>query len=70
MSYGVTTAEVKSGYGLSTRDEFRLRFADSYEDMQEAVSLSPNLVLGMSIPEDFDQQAGAPQPRRRACVRG
>lgn len=43
---------------LTAREDFRLRLADSQEDMEAAVSGAPETRLGVVIPADFDQRAG------------
>jgi ABC-2 type transport system permease protein len=44
---------------LSTRDEFRLGLVESREEMEEAVAGSPELALGLVIPEGFQQAEGS-----------
>lgn len=45
--------------GLTTRDEFKLRLADSAQDMQDAVGESTTLVLGLVLPSEFHKAAGS-----------
>lgn len=47
--------------GLAASDDVRLGIADSLEDMQETVVGSPETLLGLVVPEDFDRQAGSAQ---------
>ncbi len=44
---------------LVTRDEFRLRFADSQEEMEALVGGGGGLSLGLVIPEEFKEAAGS-----------
>ncbi len=43
---------------LAASEDIRLGITDSLEEMQERVSESPELQLGLVIPEDFDSKAG------------
>ncbi|MCP4542708.1 MAG: ABC transporter permease [Chloroflexi bacterium] len=45
--------------GLTTRDEFKLRLADSQQEMQDAVGKSAVVVLGLGLPPEFNQAAGS-----------
>ncbi len=45
-------------HGLAAREEFRLSFVDSPEEMQAALASYPNLRLGLILPANFDQSAG------------
>jgi imidazolonepropionase len=59
MSYGVTTAEVKSGYGLSTRDEIR-----TLEIVRDLASLSPVEVVptflgAHEVPDEYQSDREA-----------
>jgi ABC-2 type transport system permease protein len=47
--------------GLAAREDIRLGITDSLEEMQEIVSSSPELRLGMVVPQDFDSLAGSRQ---------
>jgi len=47
--------------GLAASDDLRLGIADSLEEMQKTVTSSPEVLLGLVVPEDFDQQAGSEQ---------
>ena len=44
---------------LAASDDLRLRITDSLEEMQEVVSGSPEVLLGLVASEDFDRQAGS-----------
>jgi hypothetical protein len=43
---------------LASSDEVQMGIADSLEEMKGIVSGSPDLLIGLSVPEDFDDQAG------------
>lgn len=45
--------------GLTTRDEFNLRFADSQEELESAIASSSEVMLGIVIPPDFKQTEGS-----------
>ncbi|UCH60310.1 MAG: ABC transporter permease [Anaerolineales bacterium] len=47
--------------GLAASDDLRLGITDSLEEMQKTVTSSPEIFLGLVVPEDFDQQAGSAQ---------
>jgi ABC-2 type transport system permease protein len=44
---------------LAASDDIRLGITDSLEEMQEIVSGSPDLLLGLVVPQDFDSMAGS-----------
>ncbi len=53
LSYGTTTAEAKSGYGLSTEQELRaLRLTESLDAMH-AVDLVPTFMGAHEFPDEF-----------------
>jgi ABC-2 type transport system permease protein len=45
--------------GLAASDDIRLGVTDSLEEMQEIISGSPELRIGLVVPEDFDSLAGS-----------
>ncbi len=45
--------------GLTTRNEFNLRFVDSQEELESTVAGSPELMLGIVIPSGFRQAEGS-----------
>ena len=45
--------------GLATSEDIRLGITDSLEEMQEIVSGSAELLLGLVVPQDFDSLAGS-----------
>jgi ABC-type Na+ efflux pump permease subunit len=45
--------------GLTAREDFRLGIVETQEEMESALSGTPNLVLGLVLPANFDQQAGS-----------
>lgn len=53
MSYGVTTAEVKSGYGLSTRDE--IRTLEVIRDLagESPVEIVPTFLGAHEVPDEY-----------------
>ena len=52
LAHGVTTAEVKSGYGLSLADELKMLRAVRQLGEEEAVTLVPTLLCAHAIPEE------------------
>ncbi len=46
---------------LAASDDLRLGIVDSLEEMQKTVTSSPETLLGLVVPEDFDQQVGSAQ---------
>jgi len=58
LRYGVTTVEVKSGYGLSLHDE--LRILEVYRDLAEVVSqtLVPTLLGAHTVPVEYTAGSG------------
>lgn len=55
LEHGVTTAETKSGYGLSLEHELKLLRVIRRLDAEGPVSLLPTLLCAHSIPEEFRQ---------------
>ncbi len=43
---------------LASSDQIQIGFAVSLEEMQKIVSEAPEILIGLSIPEDFDDRAG------------
>ena len=58
LGYGVTTVEVKSGYGLSLHDE--LRILEVYRDLAEVVpqTLVPTLLGAHTVPVEYRAGSG------------
>lgn len=58
LRYGVTTVEVKSGYGLSLHDE--LRILEVYRDLADAVpqTLVPTLLGAHTVPVEYVAGSG------------
>ncbi len=50
---GVTTCEVKSGYGLNTGDEIKMLQAINQASQQQAVSLIPTCLAAHALPKEF-----------------
>ena len=48
--------------GLAASEDIRLGVTDSLDEMQEIVSGSPELRIGLVVPEDFDSLAGSDEP--------
>jgi ABC-2 type transport system permease protein len=46
--------------GLMGEDDFRIRLAESREELEDIVTSGPGTWIGLIIPEDFDQRAGDP----------
>jgi imidazolonepropionase len=59
MSYGVTTAEVKSGYGLSTRDE--IRTLEIVKDLaaESPVEVVPTFLGAHEVPDEYQSDREA-----------
>ena len=53
LSHGVTTAEVKSGYGLTLDDELKMLRAVKQLDRLQAVKLVPTLLCLHTIPAEY-----------------
>ena len=47
---------------LTGREDIRIRFTETFEEMQQAVIEAPGMLLGLVIPPDFDQNVGQDQP--------
>ncbi len=58
LRYGVTTVEVKSGYGLSLHDE--LRILEVYRDLADVVpqTLVPTLLGAHTVPDEYRAGSG------------
>lgn len=44
---------------LAASEDVRLGITDSFEEMQEIVGEAPELLLGLIVPEDFEQKTGS-----------
>lgn len=55
--HGTTTAEVKTGYGLTTADEIRMLAAISVLDAAHAIDLVPTFLGAHAIPEEYADRA-------------
>lgn len=55
LEQGVTTAEVKSGYGLNLADELKILRAIRRLSSRQPVRLIPTLLCAHSVPEEFRQ---------------
>lgn len=53
LSFGVTTAEVKSGYGLSTESEIKLLRAAARLAASQPVELVPTLLCAHAVPREY-----------------
>jgi imidazolonepropionase len=53
LAFGVTTAEAKSGYGLSLRDEMRQLRAIARADRNHPVDLVPTLLAAHVVPAEY-----------------
>jgi imidazolonepropionase len=53
LAYGVTTAEVKSGYGLTTQDELKILRAVAALDDLHPVDLVPTFLGAHTLPREF-----------------
>ncbi|HMB62936.1 MAG TPA: hypothetical protein VKN36_07680, partial [Eudoraea sp.] len=56
---GVTTLEVKSGYGLSVPDEIKMLYAIKEANEQLAVDLIPTCLAAHMLPRDYTGDAAA-----------
>lgn len=54
MANGVTTIEVKSGYGLSIQEELKMLYAIKEADAQLPIDLVPTCLAAHMVPKDFD----------------
>ncbi|MBD1259686.1 imidazolonepropionase [Maribacter polysiphoniae] len=54
MANGVTTIEVKSGYGLSIQEELKMLYAIKEADTQLPIDLVPTCLAAHMVPKDFD----------------
>jgi imidazolonepropionase len=53
LAHGVTTAEVKSGYGLTVPDELRILRAVREASRRSPVTLVPTLLCAHALPEEY-----------------
>lgn len=44
---------------LTGRDDFRIRIVTKQEEMEELITQSPEVIIGLVLPADFDQRAGS-----------
>src|SRR5215813_8740918 len=58
LAQGITTAEVKSGYGLSPDQEIKMLRVIRRLSAIQPVELIPTLLCAHAIPEEFGQQRG------------
>src|SRR5262249_50911968 len=58
LQFGVTTVEVKSGYGLSTADERKCLEAVAELNQEQPVELVPTFLGAHAVPAEY----GAPRP--------
>jgi imidazolonepropionase len=54
ISYGTTTVEVKSGYGLNTENEVKLLNAAKILNEEHAMDIIPTFMGAHAIPEEFE----------------
>jgi len=54
LSWGTTTCEVKSGYGLSTADEIKMLEVASLLQRNHTVSIAPTFLGAHEVPEEFN----------------
>ncbi|MBD0778373.1 imidazolonepropionase [Maribacter sp. ANRC-HE7] len=54
MANGVTTIEVKSGYGLSIQEELKMLYAIKEADALLPIDLVPTCLAAHMVPKDFD----------------
>lgn len=57
LKNGVTTIEVKSGYGLSTKEELKMLYAIRKADSRSPQTLIPTCLAAHMCPRDFDGSA-------------
>lgn len=57
LKNGVTTCEVKSGYGLNIQDECKMLMAIKKADQTHPISLIPTCLAAHTIPEEFDSKS-------------
>jgi imidazolonepropionase len=61
LSHGTTTIEIKTGYGLNTRDELKQLAAIQALQKQTPVTLVPTFMGAHAIPTEYKAEAGANQ---------
>ncbi len=59
LSHGITTAEVKSGYGLSTGDELKILRAIACLGAAQPVEIVPTLLCAHAVPAEFSERRSA-----------
>lgn len=59
LESGTTTAEVKSGYGLSTADELKMLRAIRRLDALQPITLVPTFLGAHEVPPEFRERRGA-----------
>jgi imidazolonepropionase len=59
LAHGTTTAEAKSGYGLTTADEIKMLEAIARLDRTHAVDVVPNFCGAHEVPPEFKGRADA-----------
>jgi imidazolonepropionase len=59
LHHGVTTAEIKSGYGLTTADETKMLRAIRRLDRAQPVTLVPTFLGAHEVPEEYQSQREA-----------
>jgi imidazolonepropionase len=57
LSYGTTTAEAKTGYGLETETEIRMLEATMRLDQVEPIELTPTFLGAHAIPEEHEGES-------------
>jgi imidazolonepropionase len=57
LAHGTTTAEVKTGYGLSTTDELKMLKAIRTLDLAHPIDLVPTFLGAHAVPEEFSDDA-------------
>ncbi len=67
LEYGVTTAEVKSGYGLSLQDELKMLQVVQRLSALQPLELVPTLLCAHAVPEEYREWREAYVD---LCVRG
>ncbi len=59
LSNGVTTLEIKSGYGLNVDDEIKMLEVVRMLDQQQPIELVPTLLAAHTIPPEFENDRAA-----------
>ena len=63
LAHGTTTAEAKSGYGLSLEDELKILRVIRRLNQETPLELVPTFLGAHEIPDEFRDAAGAPAAR-------